>query len=52
MYCLKWGDIVLELKRNGTGSLCISSGENHGCEDSGHVDLGMNEGLIVEPDLE
>ena len=45
MYSANWGDIVLELKRNGTGSLCISSGENDGCEDLGHVDLGRNEGL-------
>ena len=29
---LKWGDIVLDSERNGPGSLCISSGENHGCE--------------------
>ena len=32
MYSLKWGDIVLDSKRSGPGSLCISSGENHGCE--------------------
>ena len=51
MYSANWGDIVLDSERNGTGSLCVSSGENHGCEDSGHVDLGRNEGLIVEPDL-
>ena len=33
MYCLKWGDIVLDSERNVPGSLCVSSGENHGCED-------------------
>ena len=32
MYSANWGDIVLDSERNGTGSLCISSGENHGCE--------------------
>ena len=51
MYGLKWGDIVLDSERNGTGSLCISSGEGHDSEDLGHVDLGRNEGLRVEPDL-
>ena len=40
MYSLKWGDIVLDSKRNGPDSLYVSSGENHGCEDSGHVELG------------
>ena len=32
MYSLKWGDIVLDSKRSGTGSLCISSVDNDGCE--------------------
>ena len=32
MYSLKWGDIVLDSERNGTGSLCIWSVDNHGCE--------------------
>ena len=32
MYCANWGDIVLDSERNGTGSLCISSGENDSCE--------------------
>ena len=32
---LKWGDIVLDSKRSGSDSLCISSGENHGCENEG-----------------
>ena len=32
MYSLKWGDIVLDSERSGPDSLCISSGENHGCE--------------------
>ena len=32
MYCLKWGDIVLDSKRNGPGSLCVSSVDNHSCE--------------------
>ena len=32
MYSAKWGDIVLDSERNGPGSLCISSGENDGCE--------------------
>ena len=32
MYSLKWGDIVLDSERSGTGSLCISSGDNHSCE--------------------
>ena len=32
MYSLKWGDIVLDSERSGTGSLCISSVDNHGCE--------------------
>ena len=32
MYSANWGDIVLDSERNGTGSLCISSGENHGSE--------------------
>ena len=32
MYSLKWGDIVLDSERSGPGSLCISSGENDGCE--------------------
>ena len=32
MYSLKWGDIVLDSERNGPDSLCVSSGENHGCE--------------------
>ena len=45
MYSLKWGDIVLDSERSGPGSLCIWSGDNHSCEDSGHVDLGRNEGL-------
>ena len=43
MYCANWGDIVLDSKRNGTGSLCISSGENHGSEDLGHWDLGRKD---------
>ena len=30
MYSLKWGDTVLDSKRNGLGSLYISSGDNHG----------------------
>ena len=45
MYSLKWGDIVLDSERNGNGSLCVSSVDNHGSKDSGHVDLGRNEGL-------
>ena len=32
MYSLKWGDIVLDSERSGTGSLYVSSGENHSCE--------------------
>ena len=32
MYSLKWGDIVLDSKRSGPGSLCVSSVDNHGCE--------------------
>ena len=32
MYSANWGDIVLNSERNGPGSLCISSGEGHGCE--------------------
>ena len=32
MYSLKWGDIVLDSERSGTGSLCVSSVDNHGCE--------------------
>ena len=32
MYSLKWGDIVLDSERNGTGSLSISSVDNHSCE--------------------
>ena len=32
MYSANWGDIVLDSERNGPGSLCISSGENHSCE--------------------
>ena len=32
MYSANWGDIVLDSERSGTGSLCISSGENDGCE--------------------
>ena len=32
MYSLKWGNNVLDSKRNGPGSLCISSVDNHGCE--------------------
>ena len=32
MYSLKWGDIVLDSERSGPGSLCVSSVENHGCE--------------------
>ena len=42
--CANWGDIVLNSERNGPGSLCISSGEGHGSEDSGHVDLGRKDG--------
>ena len=45
MYSAKCADIVLELKRNGPSSLCILSGENHGSEDPGHMDLGRNEAL-------
>ena len=30
--CANWGDIVLDSERSGPGSLCISSGENDGCE--------------------
>ena len=33
MYSANWGDIVLDSERNVPGSLCISSGENDGCED-------------------
>ena len=51
MYSLKWGDIVLDSERSGPDSLCISSGENHGSEDSGHVELGRNDGLWGEPEL-
>ena len=40
MYSLKWGDIVLDSERSGTGSLCISSVENHSSENSGQWDLG------------
>ena len=43
IYCANWGDIVLDSERSGTGSLCISSGENHSLEDSGHVDLGRKD---------
>ena len=39
MYCLKWGDIVLDSERNGTGSLYIGSEKGHGCEDPGQWDL-------------
>ena len=45
MYSANWGDIVLDSERSVSGSLCVSSGEGHGSEDSGHVDLGRNEGL-------
>ena len=45
IYCTNWGDIVLDSKRSGPGSLCVSSGVGHGSEDSGHWDLGWNEGL-------
>lgn len=45
MYSLKWSDIVLDSERSGPGSLCISSGEGHGSEDSGYWDPGRNEGL-------
>ena len=39
IYCANWGDIVLDSKRNGTGSLYIGSGKGHGCEDPGQWDL-------------
>ena len=42
--CANWGDIVLNSERSVSGSLCISSGEGHGSEDSGHVDLGRKDG--------
>ena len=29
---LKWGDIVLDSERSGPGSLCVSSVDNHSCE--------------------
>ena len=45
MYSANWGDVVLESKRSGLGSLSVSSGEDHSCEDSGQWDLGRNEGL-------
>ena len=32
MYSANWGDIVLDSERSGTGSLCISSVDNDGCE--------------------
>ena len=32
MYSLKWGDIVLDSKRSGPVSLCVSSVDNDGCE--------------------
>ena len=32
IYCTSWGDIVLDSERSGTGSLYVSSGDNHGCE--------------------
>ena len=32
MYSLKWGDIVLDSERSGPDSLCVSSVENHSCE--------------------
>ena len=32
MYSLKWGDIVLDSERSVPGSLCVSSVENHSCE--------------------
>ena len=32
MYCAKYVDIVLDSERSVPDSLCISSGENHGCE--------------------
>ena len=32
MYSLKWGDIVLDSERSGIGSLCVSSVDNHSCE--------------------
>ena len=43
IYSANWGDIVLESERSGSGSLCISSGENHNLEDSGHMDLGRKD---------
>ena len=43
MYCAKWGDIVLDSKRSGTGSLYIGSGKGHGCEDPGQWDLGRKD---------
>ena len=43
IYCTNWGDIVLDSERNVPGSLCISSGENHSCEDSGQWDLGRKD---------
>ena len=43
IYCANWGDIVLDSERSVSGSLCVSSGEGHGSEDSGHVDLGRKD---------
>ena len=43
IYCTNWGDIVLDSERNGPGSLCISSGENHSSENSGQWDLGRKD---------
>ena len=43
IYCTNWGDIVLDSERSVSGSLCVSSGEGHGSEDSGHWDLGRKD---------
>ena len=32
MYSANWGDIVLDSERSVPGSLCVSSVENHSCE--------------------
>ena len=43
IYCTNWGGIVLDSERRTSGSLCVSSGEGHGSEDSGHWDLGRKD---------
>ena len=43
IYCTNCGDIVLDSERSVPGSLCVSSRENHGSEDSDQWDLGRKD---------